>query len=1452
MSGAETASPLSIRAFFAGKSVLVTGATGFLAKALVEKLLRDLPEIRRIHLLIRPRVRPDGSLVDPQIRLREEILRNSVFHRLREEWGERFDRVCEEKLACVPGDLGRERLGLEPGAYAELAARTDLVIGSAATVVFDERLDVALEVNTLSPQRLLEFARLAGAAYAHISTCYVCGQRVGSVPERLLEPLEAIDAQLAPGVPRPQAFEVEREVEKLRTLTHITQADAETEARKRGWAPESDEARSYLRRALVGAGMKRARSLGWNDTYTYTKWLGEQLIRLRHGEVSTAIVRTSIIESSLREPEPGWLDGLRMADPLIVGFGKGRLRDFPASRDMVLDVIPADMAVNGVLAAAAAAGQRKGAFELIHVASSDENPLVFETLYQSVRDYFKKHPFLDRRGRPVRVPAWKFPSVESFRRRVTYGYLHPMKAIGALMDVPVPMPGARKLRNRLRVLHGKFEQLLYYVDIYSPYTNQKVRFETRRARTLLERLAPEDRETFDFDVRRIRWRHYLQEVHIPGLKRNILRMDEPPRAGAGEGRLLEEEAEAQRARASAAAHGVPQTIVELAARAADRFGARTFLEIQRAKDGVARLSFAELFERSEALARKLRARLGLEPGDRVVLWAENGPEWALSYLAIVRAGATAVPLDRQLPPDEAANVARLVEAKALVVSASILKKAGEAWPGEGAPVPLDPRADLEPHAGRAWPFPHAEDGRPLKDPKPESLASILFTSGTTLHPKGVMLSHLNFVSNALSVAEVLEPLESDRFLSLLPLHHAFEFTGGLLTPLFGGSTIHYLESLRREEILETMQRVGATVLLGVPRIFQLFADGIRERVQQAGPTGRMALAFLRGAAMAAEAVGGENARKTLFRRVHDSFGGKVRLFVSGGAALNPEVFEFFKRFGIPVAEGYGLTETAPILSVNPLGAPKSGSVGLPLPGVELRLRQPDLRGVGEVLARGPSVMLGYWRDPESTERAFEDGWFRTGDLGRVDADGYLFLTGRLRDTIVTGAGKNVYPDELEARFRGLAGTREVCVLGLPARSGHGEEVALVAVLEPGGSADAVRQAVEKLNAELPSHQRVARVEVQEDELPKTATLKVQRRALQERYRGERPAAKKAPSFGGARGDAFTEVARAIAEVAQLDPADVTPEKRLQLDLGLDSIGRVDLMGKLELRLNVTILDEQLVKMMTVAEVVEAVEAARRSEQGAADGSALAERIWRRKVEALSSKQAFDPTFSRLLLGGALSTTAKVLFNTWLSIECYGLENLPERGAYVLAANHASHLDTAAIRQVLGRRSSDLHVMGARDYFFDTRLKSWFFSSAFNVLPFEREENTLDGLAVCRQALERGRALLIFPEGTRSVSGKLQPFKSGIGMLALELDYPVIPVHVKGTHEALPKGRSIPRRARVRVRFGAPLPFEELRGRRQELESQAEKPRKGAGSAARLYREAAQALRAAVEQLAQAP
>ncbi|HYF51148.1 MAG TPA: AMP-binding protein, partial [Planctomycetota bacterium] len=1002
-----------------------------------------------------------------------------------------------------------------------------------------------------------------------------------------------------------------------------------------------------------------------------------------------------------------------------------------------------------------------------------------------------------------------------------------------------------------------------YVDIYGPYVTLNCRFEISHALELLEALTPEDRERFDFDPRLIRWKNYIQDVHIPGLKRNILRMEAPPRAGAGEGHLLDEEAAATKRRAGTGAivRGVPQTIVDLCARGAEKFGRKSLVEIRRTSTEPGappsvRISYAELFDRAGELARGLIARLDLHPGDRVALMAENCPEWALAYMALSRACCTVVPFDRQMAAADVARLMKLVDAKALIISPACLKAGeGELRPGSGLPPALNLFNELQPFAGFAWPYPEASIGdRPLRNASPETLASILFTSGTTRDPKGVMLSHSNLISDALSVAEVLEPMESDRFLSVLPLHHALEFTGGFLIPMYGGSTIHHLEFLRPKDVSDTMKLAEITVVIGVPRLFKLFMDNIKSRLASAGTATRLKVSVGKTVADAWEMAGGANPRKKIFKQVHDGFGGQVRLFVSGGAALDPEIFHFFKNFGITIVEGYGLTETAPVVAVNPLSAPKAGSVGPAVPGAEIRIGTPNGEGIGEVLVRGPMVMQGYWQNPSTTEKAFESGWYRTGDLGKIDKDGYLHLTGRLKDVIVTAAGKNVYPDEIEALLRDIPGVKDLCVLGLPARSGRGEEVAVVIVLQDEKERSNVQAAIDRISQSLPTHQRVSRVIFSKEDLPKTSTLKVQRGKLRNRCLkddgGEAlpgmqtPAAATKSESVAPASDVFVEVARAAAEHAEpkgrVSATEITPELKLQMDLGIDSIGRVSMLQSLELQFEISIPQEDEQKLFTVRDVMTVVENAIKA-RGEGGAKSREQRLWQRSQSSRSEVQeGMRQTLSKSVLQGVFSTSASVFLNTYLGVECHGLENIPAQGPYILAANHCSHLDSVAIREVLGKRASSLHVMGAKDYFFDTRVKSWFFTTFLNALPFDREENVAESLATCKTVLENGRAILLFPEGTRSISGQLQPFKPGIGVLGIELSVPIIPVYLRGTFESLPKGRALPRPSRIEVRIGAPVDFSTL------------KAESGRSTPTDLYRRAANELRARIESLSNLP
>ncbi|GIX06422.1 MAG: hypothetical protein KatS3mg115_0825 [Candidatus Poribacteria bacterium] len=527
-----------VQQFLRGRNILVTGVTGFLGKPLLEKLLRAVPELGRVYLLIRSQKGGTGRPVPAQERFEREVLAAGAFDRLREEWKGDFERRVREKVCVLNGDIGLPAFGLSPAEYRRLTETVSVVVNSAAVVVFDERLDYSLQLNAEAPRRLIQFARECREGYLlHVSTAYVNGPNPDPAPERLIPrrserpegwrgPLlpDDVEAEIQQLLERCRQIEAHAEEPAVRRQIHIqarrlrrmrpalSPSEAVVAARER-----------WLREQLIQLGMAVAKSRGWNDTYTYTKALGEQVLAENRGAVPVAIVRPSIIESSFEEPDAGWIDGLRMADPIIIAYGKGRLPEFPAVPSIQLDLIPVDFVVNAMLVALAELG-RTGGLQVYQVASGEENPVTFRELYDHTRAHFQRDPMLDRNGRPVPLPTWSFPPLEQFQRRFLWTRLRPLRAAQALVE---RLPGRRwrELRSRIASLASASERLYYYTVIYGPYITRSYHFESRRTRALFEKLTPEERARWNFDVRRIDWGRYIQEVHIPGLKRNVLKMD---------------------------------------------------------------------------------------------------------------------------------------------------------------------------------------------------------------------------------------------------------------------------------------------------------------------------------------------------------------------------------------------------------------------------------------------------------------------------------------------------------------------------------------------------------------------------------------------------------------------------------------------------------------------------------------------------------------------------------------------------------------------------------------------------------------------------------------------------------------------------------------------------------------------------------------------------------------
>ncbi len=1438
-----------VRDFYVGKTLMITGATGFLGKALVEKVLRALPEVRRIYLLVRGKRLADGSWLSAHERMRQEFLRSAIFTALRRRHQDSFEEFIAQKVVVLEGDLSFERLGLDKMTFDAVASETDVIINSAAVVSFDERLDRALNLNTLGVRRVLELAKRGkklrepkgkpSPIFAHISTCYVCGIRNGIIPEESPDPA-GIDE------------EIDELLQICRDVVEEQSGDDET--------PPPIRERT-IREAMVDEGMKRAKSRGFNDTYTYTKWLGERLLVKECDDIPTLILRPAIVESTLKEPELGWIENQRMADPLIIGFAERKLVDFPGDPDCVVDLIPCDFVVNAVLAAITMMGQGtrdKGQGincpsscvhrpVVIQIATSTQNLLTLRDVVRWCVEYFERNPLLDRNGRPLKVKPWTLPSLDKYRR-----WLEGRKRLVELQEKLAHsfsfLRAARQWQRRLGVIKAALERLEYFLSIYAPYTHFKAKFATENLRRLWESLDEDDKRDFPFDVTTIDWQHYLQEVHIPGLKRHILRMAED----------------------DGAADSI-QTLPDLLAHVAARFPQKAALQRKGPQDNRrqdnerwVRYTYGELHRLAQSNAKQLAA-MGIGRGDRVILCGDNCPEWVIAYFSASCSGATVVPLDRQWRPEDIAHIAQFVEAKAALLSDNIANSIGAALKTLGLDIPIVTFSQLASGEWRTANGDHSTTSTShpaLSTPYPEDIASIIFVTGPTVEPRGAMLTHCNFLSNLRAIVKVLPPMQSDHCLNLLPLHHAFAFTSELLVTMWAGATITYPENLRSRTVLETMREVGVTVLIGVPRVFQILHESIHAEVRRRGKWAWLMFQMLKKFSLVVLKLTGRNIGRSLFASVHHQFGGKLRALISGGAALPPHIFDDFTAMGFLLCEGYGLTEASPVVTVNPMHRPKRGSVGKPLPGVEVIIADPDEHGVGEILVRGPNVFVGYFRNPEATERILKNSWLHTGDLGRFDRDGYLYITGRVKDVIVTAAGKNVYPEELERKLAGIAGVKELCVVGVWDEETMGERPHLVVVPEPQWASSPerlskfernLREEVQRRSQNLPSYQRIAQVHIVTDELPKTVALAPDRAAVRAMITGQGARDKgqvvQVPSPQSpipSPPNVLSEtIAAVIAHLTKQQKERISLSSRLD-ELGIDSLLRVELTALLETRFHISLPEAQIAGAQTVGELVELL--AERlggtvpETAPPEDGAALViTRLLSPEARKEAERWICETRFQRW----ARHLTCQLLkwaYRRWFDFEAHGLENLPEQGPFIIAANHSSHMDTGSIIVAFAERDEALKrarvqakeqhpaprtphlapdirpsslvprpifVLGARDYFFNTPLKGWFFHTFLRVVPFDRTTNPLEGLRIAAAILHAGYPLLIFPEGTRSVTGKLQPFKPGLGLLMVETGVPVVPTLIEGTFEALPKGRLLPKRTKVRITFGEPIKVEML-------------------------------------------
>ena len=543
------------------------------------------------------------------------------------------------------------------------------------------------------------------------------------------------------------------------------------------------------------------------------------------------------------------------------------------------------------------------------------------------------------------------------------------------------------------------------------------------------------------------------------------------------------------------------TIPEILERSAAEWPNRVLFQMKR-EGGWDKYTYEEVLSLVRRLAEFLKTEANLRKGDKFSVVGGNRPEWGVAYLAILWAGGIVVPLDPKLTPSERSYILGAGGVKGVIATDHFVGEMLEHKDSLGIIISMD-RSVRVPDFPTIWAG--YTKGVDRENLSLDDAAIILFTSGTTGLPKGVVLTHRNIVSNVDAMYQAIDYGPGDVFYSVLPLHHVFEATAGFLAPIYGGVTIAYASSLRPDVMRAELREVRPTVMLVVPLILEKFLVGIRKNLAKLSASKKLALGVLRGVSRIADIFTGGRTTRALYRTVREQMGlDRARYIISGGAALPRWVSAGLEEMGFPILQGYGLSEASPVVSVNPPDAPRNASVGLPIPFCEVKIVDPDENGVGEIAVRAPFVMQGYYKNPEATREVITpDGWLLTGDMGYIDRDGYIYITGRKKAVIVTRGGKNIFPEEIEEKLTQRELISEAMVFG-GKNPATGEEdvqaiiypnmelVGKMGITDENRIYELIKREVDAVNSGLADYKKVKRFALRFEEFPKTTTVKIKR------------------------------------------------------------------------------------------------------------------------------------------------------------------------------------------------------------------------------------------------------------------------------------------------------------------------------------------------------------------------
>ena len=773
--------------------------------------------------------------------------------------------------------------------------------------------------------------------------------------------------------------------------------------------------------------------------------------------------------------------------------------------------------------------------------------------------------------------------------------------------------------------------------------------------------------------------------------------------------------------------------------------------------------------------------LDISKGDRVALMMENRPESIFSFFSIWAKKGIALSLDAGYTVEQLAFVLNDSKPKYIFVSnkvKEVVEKANEQI-GNIVKILLVDEISL--------PNDYIAKQEEFENDLDEDIAIIVYTSGTTGNPKGVMITYNNIKANMDGVKAVDLVTDTDTILGMLPYHHIMPLCFTLILPMYLGVPIVLLTEISSASLLKTLQENRVTVILGVPRVWEMLDKAIMTKINQSSVAKFMF--------KLASKTNSMSIRKMLFSKVHKQFGGHIRLMVSGGAKIDKSILEDFRTMGFRAIQGYGMTETAPIITFNVPGRERSDSAGEVIPNVEVKIADD-----GEILVKGKNVMKGYYKNETATKEAFDaEGWFHTGDLGRMEGK-YLIIIGRKKEMIVLANGKNIDPNDIEAEImKNTDLIKEIAVTEYNAQ--------LLAIIYPDfeklqaqqivNIKDAIKwEVIDKYNVTAPNYKKIHDIKIIKQELPKTRLGKIRRFMLKDLLEDkveapEKKIEKKVVEVPSEIKEKYDIINKYITERYNKD---IDLDSHIELDLGFDSLDIVEFMNFLNSTFEIEIVEQDFVDHKTISGIIKLVE-----EKSRITSEKVVEKVDKnenlKKIIDSDSDVKLPPSAKYAKI---LKFLFSPLFRFYFKYKYSGKENLGE-GAGIIVGNHQSYLDAFMLNNAFTYKELNNNYYIATALHFKSKTMKYLAGNG-NIILVDANRNLKNTLQAASKVLKSGKKLLIFPEGARTRDGQLQEFKKTFAILAKELNVPIYPFVLKGAYEAFPYNKKFPKRHDISVQF----------------------------------------------------